>query len=65
MGEVSDNLMSLAMVAAAIESNARRQPVSLRDSLSAALARAVEAEQREDVATVLTAWAARGRFARG
>lgn len=63
MGEVTDNVMSLAMVEAAIESNARRRPVSLPDSLSDALERAIEQEQRSDVAVVLKAWQSDGRFA--
>lgn len=65
MGEVADNVMSLAMVEAAIESNARQRPVQLRDSLSDALDRAVNDEQRDDVALVLKSWHSQGRFARG
>ena len=62
MGEVTDNVMSLAMVEAAIESNDRQRPVSLRQSLSDALQRALAEEQRDDVAVVLKGWHAQGRF---
>ena len=62
MGEVADNVMSLAMVEAAIESNSRRRPVSLPHSLSGALDRAVAQEQRADVALVLKGWQQDGRF---
>jgi len=65
MGEVADNVMSLAMVEAAIESNARQRPVLLRDSMLQALDRAVTEEQRDDVAPVLKFWHSQGRFARG
>lgn len=64
MGNVADNVMSLAMVEAAIESNAQRRPVSLAVSLTGALGRAVEQERRDDVALVLRKWQAQGRFAR-
>ena len=62
MGEVADNVMSLAMVEAAIESNSRRRPVSLPDSLAGALDRAVAQEQRADVAVVLKGWRQDDRF---
>jgi predicted dehydrogenase len=64
MGEVVDNVMSLAMVEAAIESNAARRPVSLASSLSDALDRAIAQEQRHDVGRVLDDWRSQGRFAR-
>lgn len=64
MGEVADNVMSLAMVEAAIESNAQQRPVSLAGSLSDALDRAIAQEERDDVGLVLTTWRSQGRFAR-
>ena len=60
MGEVRDNVMSLAMVEAAIQSHARRRPVALPDVLSAALETAVADEQRGDVEHVLATWRAHG-----
>lgn len=63
MGEVADNVMSLAMVEAAIESNTAQRPVSLAGSLSDALDRAIAQEQRHDVGLVLQAWRSQGRFA--
>ncbi len=62
MGEVHDNIHSLAMVEAAIESNAGGARVLLRDHLSSALERAIAEEQREDVGLVLKTWHARGGY---
>ena len=62
MGEVHDNIHSLAMVEAAIESNASGARVLLRDHLSRALDRAVADEERDDVGLVLKTWHARGGY---
>ena len=45
MGEVHDNVYSLAMVEAAIESNAARRPGPVEDSMSRALDRAIAEEE--------------------
>lgn len=63
MGQVHDNIASLAMVEAAIESNATGRRVPMRAVMSGALERALEDEQREDVAAVLRSWRAAGGFA--
>jgi predicted dehydrogenase len=62
MGEVHDNVHSLAMVEAAMESNALGARVSLMDSMSRALDQAIEDEGREDVGVVLKAWHSRGGY---
>ena len=56
MGEVHDNVVSLAMVEAAIESSSTGAPVLLMDTMSRALIRALAEEQRRDVAAVLRRW---------
>ncbi|WP_432513854.1 Gfo/Idh/MocA family protein [Kineococcus sp. SYSU DK001] len=55
-GEVHDNVLSLAMVEAAVESVATGARVRLDDVLDRAHARAVADEQREDVLAVLKGW---------
>ncbi|WP_432541927.1 Gfo/Idh/MocA family protein [Kineococcus sp. SYSU DK002] len=55
-GEVHDNVLSLAMVEAAVESAATGARVRLDDVLDRAHARAVADEQREDVLAVLKGW---------
>jgi predicted dehydrogenase len=56
MGEVHENVMSLAMVEAAVESAASGARVHLDDVLAVAHARARRDERREDVLAALTAW---------
>jgi predicted dehydrogenase len=56
MGEVHENVMSLAMVEAAVESADRGQRVLVDDVLTQALERAVRDEQRTDVRDRLTSW---------
>lgn len=56
MGEVHENVMSLAMVQAAVESADVGTPVSIDAVLAAAHARACEDERRDDVRAVLTGW---------
>jgi predicted dehydrogenase len=56
MGEVHENLLSLAMVEAAVESATRGAPVLLDDVLARAHAEAVAAEERADVREALAAW---------
>ncbi|PRY13906.1 putative dehydrogenase [Kineococcus rhizosphaerae] len=55
-GEVHDNVLSLAMVEAAVESAATGTRVRLDDVLDRAHAQAVADEQREDVLEVLKGW---------
>jgi predicted dehydrogenase len=55
-GEVHDNVLSLAMVEAAVESAATGSRVLLDDVLDRAHAQAVADEQREDVLEVLKGW---------
>ncbi|WP_380171159.1 Gfo/Idh/MocA family protein [Kineococcus sp. DHX-1] len=55
-GEVHDNVLSLAMVEAAVESAGSGARVQLDDVLDRAYARALADEQREDVATALKGW---------
>jgi predicted dehydrogenase len=62
MGEVHDNIFSLAMVEAAIESNAAGARVSLRDNMFVALDRAVMQERRDDVRAVLQSWQRGGGY---
>jgi len=56
MGEVHENLMSLAMVEAAVASAASGAPVQLDDVLDAAHADALRDERRGDVRAVLESW---------
>jgi len=56
MGEVHENVMSLAMVEAAVESAATGARVQLDDTLAAAHDRARRDERREDVLAALTGW---------
>ncbi|SDO53634.1 Predicted dehydrogenase [Nakamurella panacisegetis] len=62
MGEVHENVYSLAMVEAAIESGRRRARVVLADVMTAALDTALETEAREDVSVVLKSWQASGGY---
>ena len=62
MGEVHDNVHSLAMVEAAIESNAVGSRIQLQHSMSRALDRAIAEERRDDVGVVLKTWHARGGY---
>ncbi len=65
MGEVHDNLMSLAMVEAAIASHRTDRRVSIDGMLATASERAVAQEQRPDVAAVLARWRGDGGFRAG
>jgi predicted dehydrogenase len=56
MGEVHENVLSLAMVEAAVRSAARRERVLVDDVLAEAHAAAVRAETREDVRATLRGW---------
>jgi predicted dehydrogenase len=56
MGEVHENVMSLAMVEAAVASAAARAPVQLDDVLGAAYAEACRDERRADVRAALESW---------
>jgi len=56
MGEVHENLMSLAMVEAAVESSRVGAPVRLDDVLAQAHRAALRDEARSDVRTALAAW---------
>jgi predicted dehydrogenase len=56
MGEVHGNVLSLAMVEAAIESAGRGCPVLVDDVLSRAYEQAVRDEERAEVRTVLRGW---------
>jgi predicted dehydrogenase len=62
MAEVHGNVLSLAMVEAAIESTASGARVSLEASMSRALDGALRAERRDDVGLVLRAWQAAGGY---
>ncbi|MET3808035.1 putative dehydrogenase [Nakamurella sp. UYEF19] len=62
MGEVHDNVLSLAMVEAAIDSHESSRRVLLEHSLDAALEAAVRSEQSEEVAMVLKSWQAAGGY---
>ncbi|WP_314103164.1 Gfo/Idh/MocA family oxidoreductase [uncultured Frigoribacterium sp.] len=55
-GEVHENVMSLAMVEAAIESTRTGQRVVIDDLLERALATAIEREARDDVRARLESW---------
>ncbi|TDE95160.1 gfo/Idh/MocA family oxidoreductase [Occultella glacieicola] len=56
MCEVADNVLSLAMVEAAIASAASGRRVAVDDILERAYADALDAEQRDDVRTTLLSW---------
>ncbi|MFC4944492.1 Gfo/Idh/MocA family protein [Pseudonocardia sp. GCM10023141] len=56
MGEVHENVMSLAMVAAAVRSAATGARVLIDDVLAAAHAEALRTEARADVRAVLAGW---------
>ncbi|GAB3182101.1 Gfo/Idh/MocA family oxidoreductase [Nesterenkonia halophila] len=56
MGEVHGNVLSLVMVEAAVESSARRGRVMVDEILERALAKALEAEVRDDVRAALASW---------
>jgi predicted dehydrogenase len=56
MGEVHENLLSLAMVEAAVLSTGTARRVMIDDVLDAALAEAIAAETREDVRAALRTW---------
>jgi predicted dehydrogenase len=55
-GEVHENVMSLAMVEAAVQSAATGRPVALDDVLARAHAEAIRTEDRADVRGVLQNW---------
>ncbi|SDD12783.1 Gfo/Idh/MocA family protein [Auraticoccus monumenti] len=55
-GEVHENVLSLAMVEAAVESAARRERVLLDDVLARAREQAVAEETRDDVRAALEGW---------
>jgi predicted dehydrogenase len=56
MGEVHGNVLSLAMVEAAVESAARGRPVLVDDVLARAHEQAVREETRADVREILHGW---------
>ena len=56
MGEVHENVMSLAMVEAAVASAAAGASVQLDDVLDAAHAEALRDERRADVRETLESW---------
>jgi predicted dehydrogenase len=56
MGEVHENVMSLAMVAAAVESATRHAPVQLDDILDQAHQAALTTEPDPTIRAALTAW---------
>ena len=56
MGEVHENVLSLAMVEAAVRSAARGERVLVDDVLAEAHAAAVRAETRDDVRAALRGW---------
>lgn len=56
MGEVHDNLLSLTMVEAAVQSSLAGAPVRIDDILGQALADAVRDESRPEVAEILRSW---------
>ncbi len=62
MGQVHDNILSLAMVEAAIESAASGRRVRIDDLLRRSYDRAVLDERRPDVAAVLASWSVDGSF---
>ena len=62
MGQVHGNILSLAMVEAAIESAATGQRVRIDALLERAYREAVREEKRPDVAAVLDSWSIDGAF---
>lgn len=64
-GEVHGNVLSLVMVEAAVESSARRGRVMVDEILERALAKAVEAEARDDVRAALASWSSARRALTG
>ncbi len=62
MGEVHDNVLSLAMVEAAIESNRVDRRVTMDGIMSGALEEAVRGETRDEVGLVLKSWQAGGGY---
>jgi predicted dehydrogenase len=62
MGQVHDNILSLAMVEAAVESAATGQRVRIDALLERSYATAVLDEARPDVAAVLKSWSTEGSF---
>jgi predicted dehydrogenase len=62
MGQVHGNILSLAMVEAAIESAATGQRVRIDALLERAYREAVREEKRPDVAAVLDSWSVDGAF---
>ncbi|MDQ0676846.1 putative dehydrogenase [Arthrobacter pascens] len=62
MGQVHDNILSLAMVEAAIESAATGRRVRIDALLERSYATAVLDEARPDVAAVLQSWSTEGAF---
>ncbi|WP_457963887.1 Gfo/Idh/MocA family oxidoreductase [Arthrobacter sp. D1-29] len=62
MGQVHDNILSLAMVEAAIESAATGRRISIDALLQRSYRQAVLDEKRPDVADVLLSWATAGAF---
>jgi predicted dehydrogenase len=55
-GEVHSNVLSLAMVEAAVQSAERGERVVIADMLEAAYAKALETETRADIHSVLVKW---------
>lgn len=64
-GEVHENIHSLAMVEAAVESAGNGQKVELQELLDRAYATALAEEERDDVRAALTAWGSAPRPATG
>src|SRR5207237_362931 len=65
MGQVHDNIFSLAMVEAAIESAAIGARVRIDELLERSYRTAVADEMRPDVAAALESWSADGAFKGG
>ncbi|MBT2532763.1 Gfo/Idh/MocA family oxidoreductase [Arthrobacter sp. ISL-48] len=65
MGQVHDNILSLAMVEAAIESAATGRRVLIGALLERSYREAVRDEKRPDVAAVLNSWSIDGSFSAG
>ena len=64
-GEVHSNVLSLAMVEAAVRSAETRERVRLDDVIEAAYATAIEEERHADVKAALVAWDSPGEALRG
>lgn len=62
MGDVRENIWSLAMVEAAMESNRCGRRVALAGVMASALDLAVETETRADVSSILEGWRAAGGY---